>query len=208
MDTKETIFARRSVRHFTDEPVSRADMEEILAAAIAAPSSKNRQPWRFFVAEGSSKHDILVDIAIGLKREQQGNACFLPGSHDLLGGAFRSLEIMQEAPVIVFVTNTLGVKDDFSAPTDTDERVGEICNVLSIGAAIENMILAAWEKGIASVWLGDIFFAYPELRRYFMAKEGKSAMPVAAVCFGHAAEENAARPRNKLSETAVFWEKE
>ena len=44
----------------------------------------------------------------------------------------------------------------------TEERISEICNIQSISAAIQNMLLAATEKGIGSLWICDIYFAYPE----------------------------------------------
>jgi nitroreductase len=43
------IFARRSIREYTDEPVSEADIQSLLEAGMAAPSASNRQPWHFVV---------------------------------------------------------------------------------------------------------------------------------------------------------------
>ena len=43
------IFARRSVRKFTEEPVSDAQLEKLLRAAMNAPSACNEQPWEFVV---------------------------------------------------------------------------------------------------------------------------------------------------------------
>lgn len=43
------IFERRSIRKFTGEPVSKADLELILKAAMRAPSACNEQPWEFMV---------------------------------------------------------------------------------------------------------------------------------------------------------------
>ena len=45
----EEIYKRASVRTFTDEAVSDAEVEEILRAAMAAPSAGNQQPWVFYV---------------------------------------------------------------------------------------------------------------------------------------------------------------
>ena len=47
----ETIYSRRSVRHFTEEPVDRAHIMEILKAGSWAPSGLNNQPWRFAVVK-------------------------------------------------------------------------------------------------------------------------------------------------------------
>jgi Nitroreductase len=49
MDTLDAIFTRRSIRKFTEEPVTAAQVHTLLAAAMAAPSAGNQQPWRFVV---------------------------------------------------------------------------------------------------------------------------------------------------------------
>jgi len=49
MDTLEALMSRRSVRDFTDQPVTDAQLEVVLRAAMAAPSATNEQPWRFVV---------------------------------------------------------------------------------------------------------------------------------------------------------------
>ena len=49
MDLNETIFNRRSIRKFTDAPVTEAQVRRILEAAMMAPSAGNAQPWQFVV---------------------------------------------------------------------------------------------------------------------------------------------------------------
>ena len=49
MDLFEAIRTRRSIRSFTDEPVSQEDMDRMLEAAMCAPSANNRQLWHFVV---------------------------------------------------------------------------------------------------------------------------------------------------------------
>jgi nitroreductase len=49
METLKAIHTRRSIRKFTADPVSDADIRELLAAAMAAPSAGNEQPWQFVV---------------------------------------------------------------------------------------------------------------------------------------------------------------
>jgi len=55
----ENIHNRKSVRHFTGEPVTRADLITLLKAGMAAPSARNRQPWVFIAVTGRAKLDIL-----------------------------------------------------------------------------------------------------------------------------------------------------
>jgi len=49
MDCLDALFSRRSIRSYTDEPVSDGDIELLLKAAMSAPSAGNQQPWRFIV---------------------------------------------------------------------------------------------------------------------------------------------------------------
>ena len=56
MDVMEAILTRRSIRHYTGEPVSREDINALLKAAVYAPSAMKRLPWHFVVL--TKKEDI------------------------------------------------------------------------------------------------------------------------------------------------------
>lgn len=56
-----TIFSRRSIRKYTDEPVSAEDVQMLLEAAMAAPSASNRKPWRFVVVTRRETLDALAE---------------------------------------------------------------------------------------------------------------------------------------------------
>ena len=47
----DAIFKRISVRKYQDRPVEEEKIQQILRAAMAAPSAKNQQPWEFFVTD-------------------------------------------------------------------------------------------------------------------------------------------------------------
>ena len=51
MDSLETILTRRSIRKYRETPVGKQVVERLLRAAMAAPSSKNEQPWVFVVID-------------------------------------------------------------------------------------------------------------------------------------------------------------
>lgn len=55
MELKEALLNRRSIRKFTDEKVSREDIDELLIAAMSGPSACNRCPWEFFVITNEQK---------------------------------------------------------------------------------------------------------------------------------------------------------
>ena len=62
MDALETLFTRRSIRQYTDAPVSDADLAVLLKAAMAAPSANNRQPWQFLVVRDQARREALARV--------------------------------------------------------------------------------------------------------------------------------------------------
>ncbi len=156
----EEITKRRSIRKYKDTPVPDDLIREIVQAGILAPSSKNRQPWRFVVTSGKSKDEAGAVMRAGLEREEREP--LLPDSKQHLRAAKHTAEIMDQAQVVIVVLNTRG--KDLSQKLTTEERVYEICNAQSIGAAIENMTLSAIHLGLGSLWICDTYFAYWELR--------------------------------------------
>ena len=67
MDVYEAVTSRRSVRKFTDRPVSKEVLERVLSAAAWAPSGSNLQPWNIYVVTGASlaelKHRAVDRVA-------------------------------------------------------------------------------------------------------------------------------------------------
>ena len=191
------IYNRRSIRKFLDTPLSKEDVIEIIQSGMNAPSSKNRQPWKFVVVQGAEKEEMLKVFRRGISREENESA-LLPQSREHIAGAKYTVDSMTEAPVIVFVMNSLG--KSILAGLSPEERISEICNIQSIGASIQNMLLAAAEKGIGSLWICDIYFAYSELCQWL----NSPGQLVAAVAFGYPNEFPEARPRKKFEDT-VIW---
>ena len=190
------IVNRRSIRAYLPTPVSREDIETILLAGTLAPSSKNRQPWRFTVTAGTQKASALEAMARGL--EEESRRPLLPESAPFLSGAYRTLEVMRQAPVVVFVTNPLG--RDPREELTTDGRVSELCNAQSLGACLENMALQAAALGLGSLWICDTCFAYDALSEWL----GASGSLAAAMALGYPAENPLPRPRKPLGNT-VEW---
>lgn len=193
----EAIYNRRSIRKYILKDVPKEIIEQILQAGMLAPSSKNRQPWKFIVVAGSYKNEMLSFMKKGLLREKNHNA-WLPNSAQHLNAAEYTLEIMAQAPVSVFVVNSLGL--ELTSILTPEERVYEICNAQSIGAALENMTLTATELGLGSLWICDIFFAYQELSEWL----GVNGQLIAAMTFGYADEHPNKRPRKNI-EDVVEW---
>ena len=59
MELKEVLLKRRSVRKFTEEPVSEEMIEELMHAAMSGPSACNKKPWEFYVVTNPDKLEEL-----------------------------------------------------------------------------------------------------------------------------------------------------
>lgn len=188
---------RRSIRKYTDSNVSGQQIEQIIEAASLAPSAKNRQPWKYIVYTGEVKSMLLDVMENALYKEQEEHK-LLPESAYGLPDAFNTLRVMREAPVVIIVMNTNGTSP--YEPIDTDKRVAEICDTLSIGAAIENMLLKATEMGLGTLWIANTCFAYDDLMDYI----GENGQLIGAVTVGYPAEAPLQRPRKKLTEI-IDW---
>ncbi len=192
------IYDRRSIRKYIDKPVSREMIEQILIAGTNAPSAKNRQPWKFVVVNNKKeKDDMLCAMNKGILNEIEGNG-ILSTSRQHIDGAKYTLEIMKQAPVTVFILNTQGFS--LSQVLNEEERVYDLANIQSIGAAIQNMSLAAAELGLGSLWICDVFFAYQALNEWL----NTSGEMAAAITFGYPDEQPKARPRKSLADVTEW----
>ena len=101
------IYDRRSIRKFLDKPISQEDIMDIIQSGVKAPSSKNRQPWKYIVIQGNAKVEMLKVFRQGIEREENESA-LLPQSKQHIPAAKYTVDIMEEAPTIIFVVNSLG----------------------------------------------------------------------------------------------------
>lgn len=142
METKDAIFGRRSVRKYTDQPVSDEDLMDIINAGLAAPSGINLQPWYFVVVKSEEKLRELAQITgqvFGkfkpvLDKRFERNPEAIDETEEFLntmGGA--------KICILVFL-----LKDDYEDYTTVVEGTS---------AAIQNMCLMAYDKGLATCWL-------------------------------------------------------
>ena len=200
METFSAVSQRRSIRRFSGREIPKELVEKILCAAILAPSAKNRQPWKFIVISGKEKDSMLKAVKCGIENEKRGNG-LLPHYTRFISGAENTVKIMEQAPVTVFVFNTeAGTLWDSASAVSIESKLADIANIQSVGAAIENMILAATDLGIGSLWICDIFFAYREICAWL----GEKNQLTAAVSLGYADESPYPRPRKKLDDV-VTW---
>ncbi|MCC0694537.1 nitroreductase family protein [Clostridioides sp. ES-S-0048-02] len=193
----DSISKRRSIRKYKNQNISHETIEKIIEAGIDAPSSKNRQPWKFIVVTEKEKESMLRAMSKGIQNEIDSNG-LLPESRQHIAGANYTVEIMKQAPITIFILNKLGKSplENLSA----EERFYEMANIQSIGAAIQNMSLTAVELGLGSLWICDVYFAYCELCEWL----DTDSQLVAAILLGYPDEQPAKRPRLKLNDVTEW----
>lgn len=186
MDVLEAINKRRSIRRFKSDPISKDVIRTILDAGIKAPSGKNKQPWEFVVVTEDTRREMVRIIRDGIMSFKE--------EHGDVGSAEYSVKIMEQAPVTIFIFNPYGTYP-WQEKT-VGQQIAETVDVQSVGAAIQNMILAAEALGLGSLWICDVFFAYEEICRWLK----KDCQMVAALALGYADESPAMRPRKSIDE--------
>jgi len=182
MELIDAVKGRRSIRKYKDNPVPKQLIKEVLEAGIWAPSAKNGQQWRFTVLTGKSK-DVLISLFQKtldehIKEHGEGTT----------GSALNSCTIMKEAPVVIMVWNA-GVWNHM-----VEEQ--------SIAAAIQNMLLRAYDLGLGSLWIADVIYGKKALEEHL----GKTWSLSAAVTLGYADGEGRLPPKMTVEEVIEFKE--
>ena len=189
MNTLEAIYNRRSIRKFKSDNVPSELIEKVLDAAIRAPSAMNSQPWRFVVLEGDKKNELIQIFQNSIDKTK----IFKKSA----GAAKNTAELMKNAPVLILVFNANRRAGSFLRLFTS---VSDVLFIQSIGGAIQTMLLAAHELGLGTLWVGHIFFAVKEIRKF----SGKNEELIAAVSMGYADETPPARLRKNWQEVTEW----
>jgi nitroreductase len=186
MNVQDAIAGRRSIRRFKDDAVPEEALSSVLVAASRAPSGKNRQPWRFVIVKENKRAEMIRILREGIDRAKaRGDQ---PGSSEW------TAKVMEQAPVTVFVFSPDALRPWLSH--SIEQNFTELVDVQSVGAAIQNMLLTAYDLGLGTLWICDVFYAYDELTEWLGEKTGL----IAAVSLGYPDESPEPRSRRPLSE--------
>jgi nitroreductase len=160
-DFYKLIESRRSIRKFKTQPVAKEVLERILAAAMEAPSGKNRQNWRFYVLQGQ-KRDEYLSLSqkswLGIKDVLEKR--LKPSLYQFTERFFYTLG---GAPVVILCYSF----------NDSEERYHT--SIGSVYMAVENINLACLVEGLGCCTMGapleikqevDHFIGIGELPEY------------------------------------------
>ena len=138
MDAFETLMTRRSVRAYTDEPVSEDRLRKILAAGMQAPSANNRQPWHFVVVRQRERLDALAGVLPFGKMLAQAPlgivVCADAGVQPIAG--YWTQDCAAATQNILLACHALGLGAVWIGVYPREERVAALRELLSLPAAV------------------------------------------------------------------------
>lgn len=200
MDVMAAIYGRRSVRAFLPDPPSRADLEQIIAAAGWAPSPHGRQPWRFaLVIRAALKAELATAMAETWRAQMLRDGV---EAGRIAANLQRSQTQITSAPVIV--VPCLYLEDLDVYPDDERQRLETLMAVQSLGCAIQNMLLSAYALGLGTGWMAAPLFC-PDVVRTTLDL-ASNLHPQAFITLGYVAKEPLRRPRLSPAQLVVRWE--
>jgi nitroreductase len=133
MDVIDCIKSRRSIRKFLPNKIPEPILHEILDAANAAPCAGNLQSWRFLVVEKEEAKKVIAKSAL-------------------------DQDWIATAPVVVLV-----LSDNKALEEEYGSRGATLYDIQNAALAAENLMLAAWNFGIGSTYVGA--FTEAKLRK-------------------------------------------
>ena len=177
MDTITCIKTRRSIRKFTDEPVSSEVIKELVETAAYAPSWKNSQTTRYIA---------ITDPEI---KNRLSKECCAEHNQSIIDGAAVLVATL-------IVDKRSGFERDGSYSTIREDSWQAFDN----GIATQTFCLAANEKGLGTVIMG--LYDIGKAQEILNVPEGQLLMALIAV--GHPAIEPEAPKRKSVEDLLTF----
>ncbi|TES92608.1 MAG: nitroreductase family protein [Candidatus Cloacimonadota bacterium] len=141
MELKEAIKNRRSVRKFKDVAIPKEKIVELLNLSMWAPSGMNRQNWYFVVVKGETKGK-LIEVSKRAFNEFISKSLkeVFKDREEVIKESERFFETLGNAPLVICVYRTRTIE-------------GELTDIQSVAAAIENLLLLLYEEGLGGCWM-------------------------------------------------------
>lgn len=192
--------ARRSVRRFRPDPIPRAIVEELVEAAGWAPSPHGRQPWRFAVIARPQARRALADAMgatwlaqLALDGQDEGRIAARLDS---------SRQRLLTTPVLIIPCLYTADLDRY--PDPARQAAEETMAIQSLGAAIQNLLLAATARRLDTGWMCAPLFC-PEIVRDTLGL-APGLVPHALIQLGRVARESPRRERLPLDRLIVKYD--
>ena len=210
MTNLDFIYNRQSIRKFKDEPIPKEDIMELLKAATFAPSAKHQQNWHFVVLQNKDMINEMADI-VTRSHEKIGELAKTEKDKKIHMSVINYYTCFKNAPVVVLVYGCeykmieYKILKENDAPKDLLEvLVSPQSGAQSIGAAVENFLLAATQMGYGTCYMTGPTHAKTEIENLIgFEKPGYELMSMIAL---GVAEDNQPQPppRKPLEDVTTF----
>jgi len=188
----DAIKHRRSIRKYQAKSVPKVLIEDVLLAAGWAPSAHNAQPWRFIVlSDNHSKRDLAQRMAESWALDNAKDGSKIEG--ELL---LSRVERFANAPILILACLT--TEGMIKQPDEERQKVERDLAIESLGAAMQNLLLAAHAKGLGACWFCAPAFCKETVRK--LLKIPNEVEPAALVTMGYLAESPAIPNRKQLGD--------
>lgn len=146
------INSRRSMGNLDLPAPTHAQIETAIECAATAPDHKKLRPWRFIVTQGDARHELgnALVAAAKAKAVQEGETL---SEKDIA----KTQAMPLRAPVIITVVTKI----------QAHKKVPPFEQMLSAGAAVQNLILAIKAQGFSTVWRTGLLCNEPAVKSYF-----------------------------------------
>jgi coenzyme F420-0:L-glutamate ligase/coenzyme F420-1:gamma-L-glutamate ligase len=154
------VEARRSIRTFLPEPVPPEVLDALVQAACLAPAPHHSRPWRWVIVDTpEARHRLAAGMGQRWRRDLAADGVFETRIDELVDASHRKVV---DAPALVLGCLTWDGLDRY--PDETRQRAEWGMALLSLGAAVENLMLATADAGYASCWVAAPIFCPEEAR--------------------------------------------
>ncbi len=199
-DLATLLRSRRSVRKYHNRLVARELLEQMLEAARWAPSPHGRQPWRFVVL---TQPEPKILLANRMGETWQENLQMDGQDAEVVNTRLeKSRQRILSAPAIIIPCLYLEDLDYY--PDERRQADERTMAIQSIGAAIQNMLLMAYDLGLDTGWMCAPLFC-PEVVCDILNLD-KRLIPQALITVGYAAADPQRRERLPLSSLIVRFD--
>ncbi|BCL84355.1 nitroreductase [Ktedonobacteria bacterium brp13] len=199
-DLAALMRSRRSVRQYQPRPVAREHLMQMLESARWAPSPHGRQPWRFAVL---TRQEIKEQLAERMGETWQRNLEMDGQAAEIVTlRKDKSRQRILQAPALIMPCLYLEDLDQYpDAQRQEDEK---LMAIQSIGAAIQNMLLTAYDLGLDTGWMCAPLFC-PEIACAALDLDPR-LIPQALITVGYAAADPKRRGRLPLEDLLVRFD--